>query len=279
MTDDASRNLASSNLASNDPSLSVAGAPAGPLAGRIAVITGAGAGIGAATAHRFAAAGAAVALLGRRPGPLDDLAATLRKQHSADVLALSVDVTDPAALDAAAAQIRAALGRPDLVVANAGVMLGAPFDVADTTEWDRMIDVNLRGLLATGRAFVADLLDAAEAGRPADLVNLGSIAAEVVFVDYPVYGATKAAVTQLTRNLRASLGPRGVRVRSVDPAFAVTGLGADMAHEATRAGLDEMRSAITAITAEDVADAITYSVAVPARVNIAELTVMPTELG
>jgi NADP-dependent 3-hydroxy acid dehydrogenase YdfG len=158
-------------------------------------------------------------------------------------------------------------------------MRGAPVDEADTAEWDRMIDVNLRGLLATGRAFVADLLGAAGAGRRADLVHLSSIAANVIFADYPVYGATKAAVTQLTRNLRASLGPRGVRVRSVDPAFAVTELGADMAHEATRAGLEEMRSAITTITAEDVADAITYSVAVPARVNIAELTVAPTQLG
>ncbi|ADI12845.1 short-chain dehydrogenase/reductase SDR [Streptomyces bingchenggensis BCW-1] len=264
---------------SNSFSTPVAGVPAGLLAGRVAVITGASAGIGAATARRFASAGAAVALLGRRSGLLDDLAATLRAEGSAEVLPVAVDVTDPAALTAAASTIRATLGRPDLVVANAGVMLGAPFDEADTAEWDQMIDVNLRGLLATGRVFIADLLDAAEAGRAADLVNLGSTAAEVIFADYPVYGATKAAVTQLTRNLRASLGPRGVRVRSVDPAFAVTELGADMAHEATRVGLDEMRSAITTITAEDVADAITYSVAVPARVNIAELTVVPTELG
>ncbi|MEU5640725.1 SDR family oxidoreductase [Streptomyces milbemycinicus] len=264
---------------SNSFSLPVAGVPAGLLAGRVAVITGASAGIGAATARRFAAAGAAVALLGRRSGLLDDLAATLREEGSAQVLPVAVDVTDPAALTAAASTIRATLGRPDLVVANAGVMLGAPFDEADTAEWDQMIDVNLRGLLATGQVFIADLLDAADAGRAADLVNLGSIAAEVIFADYPVYGATKAAVTQLTRNLRASLGPRGVRVRSVDPGFAITELGADMAHEATRVGLDEMRSAITAITAEDVADAITYSVAVPARVNIAELTVVPTQLG
>ncbi|MEU5031892.1 SDR family oxidoreductase [Streptomyces milbemycinicus] len=264
---------------SNSFSLPVAGVPASLLAGRVAVITGASAGIGAATARRFAAAGAAVALLGRRSGLLDDLAATLREEGSAEVLPVAVDVTDPAALTAAASTIRATLGRPDLVVANAGVMLGAPFDEADTAEWDQMIDVNLRGLLATGQVFIADLLDAADAGRAADLVNLGSIAAEVIFADYPVYGATKAAVTQLTRNLRASLGPRGVRVRSVDPGFAITELGADMAHEATRVGLDEMRSAITAITAEDVADAITYSVAVPARVNIAELTVVPTQLG
>ncbi|MFH9471792.1 SDR family oxidoreductase [Streptomyces clavifer] len=270
------------NVADNLPNNSsppVAGGPARLLAGRVAVITGASAGIGAATAHRFAAAGATVALLGRRSRLLEDLAATLRKEHSAKVLPLAVDVTDAGALTTAASTIRATLGRPDLVVANAGVMLGAPFEEADTAEWDQMIDVNLRGLLATGRVFITDLLDAAEAGRPADLVNLSSIAAEVIFSDYPVYGATKAAVTQLTRNLRASLGPRGVRVRSVDPAFAVTELGADMAHEATRTGLDRMRSAITAITAEDVADAITYSVAVPARVNIAELTVVPTQLG
>lgn len=271
MTDNTAHTFTSTSAA--------AGVPSGLLAGRVAVITGASAGIGAATAHRFAAAGAAVALLGRRDALLDDLAAILRAEHSADVLALAVDVTDTAALTAAASTIRATLGRPDLVVANAGVMLGAPFDEADPAEWDRMIDVNVRGLLATGQVFVADLLAAAEAGRAADLVNLGSIAAEVIFADYPVYGATKAAVAQLTRNLRASLGPRGVRVRSVDPAFAVTELGADMAHEATRAGLDEMRSALTTITAEDVADALTYSVAVPTRVNIAELTVVPTELG
>ncbi|WP_221352028.1 SDR family oxidoreductase [Streptomyces beigongshangae] len=279
MTYDVSHTSTSHTSPSHTSPLSVADVPANLLNGRVAVITGAGAGIGAATAQRFAAAGAAVALLGRRSGPLDDLAATLRKEHSAEVLPVPVDVTDPAALTAAASAVRAALGRPDLVVANAGAMLGAPFEEADTAEWDQMIDVNLRGLLMTGRVFITDLLDAAEAGRAADLVHLGSIAAEVIFADYPVYGATKAAVTQLTRNLRASLGPRGVRVRSVDPAFAVTELGAGMAHEATRAGLEKMRSAITTITAEDVADAITYSVAVPARVNIAELTVVPTELG
>lgn len=103
------------NVADNLPNNSsspVAGGPARLLAGRVAVITGASAGIGAATAHRFAAAGATVALLGRRSRLLDDLAATLRKEHSAKVLPLAVDVTDAAALTTAASTIRATLGGP-----------------------------------------------------------------------------------------------------------------------------------------------------------------------
>ncbi|GAB7036369.1 MULTISPECIES: SDR family oxidoreductase [Catenuloplanes] len=249
------------------------------LTGRIAVVTGASAGIGAALARRFADEGADVALIGRRAGRLDELAGELRAKNGVRALAVPVDVSDSAAMTAAAGTVRDELGRPDLVVANAGVMLGAPFEEADTGEWDRMIDVNLRGLITTGHVFVDDLLAAAGAGRRADLVNVGSIAADVIFADYPVYGATKAAVAQLTRNLRAALGPRGVRVRNVAPAFAMTELGADMAHEATRTGLDELRAGLETITAEDVADAVVYSVAVPARVNLADLTVVPTQLG
>ncbi|MDP9795188.1 NADP-dependent 3-hydroxy acid dehydrogenase YdfG [Catenuloplanes nepalensis] len=249
------------------------------LNGRIAVVTGASAGIGAALARSLADAKADVALIGRRADRLEDLAAELREKNAVRALAIPADVSDPAALTSAAGTIRAELGRPDLVVANAGVMLGAPFEEADTREWDRMIDVNLRGLITTGRVFVDDLLAAAGDGRRADLVHVGSIAADVIFADYPVYGATKAAVAQLTRNLRAALGPRGVRVRTVAPAFAVTELGADMAHEATRTGLDDLRAGLETITAEDVADAIAYSVAVPARVNLADLTVVPTRLG
>ena len=117
---------------------------------------------------------------------------------------MPVDITDPDGLERAAATIRSEPGPVDIVVANAGAMLAAPFESAATEEWDRMLDVNVRGLLRTGRAFAGDLIAAAADGRAADLVHVGSIGGHEVFPGYAVYGATKAAVAHLTRNLRAS---------------------------------------------------------------------------
>lgn len=131
---------------------------------RVAVVTGATSGIGAATAKRLAAGGASVALLGRREDRLKALADELRATATGSVLPVAVDLTDAEAVTAAAGAVTGALGAVDLVVANAGVMLGAPFERAETDEWDRMIDVNLRGLLHTSRAFTDDLLAAASRG-------------------------------------------------------------------------------------------------------------------
>jgi len=247
-----------------------------PLTGRVAVVTGATSGIGAATAQALVAGGAAVAILGRRAERLDELSAALA---SDGVLPIAVDVTDAAALTDAAARIRATLGRVDLVVANAGVMLGAPFEDADVDEWDRMIDVNVRALIRTGRAFAGDLLAAAAGGLPADLVHVGSVAGHLAFPNYGVYSATKAAVAHLTRNLRAELGPRGVRVKTVEPGLVATELGDDMRHEAGRAMLAGMREQLASLEPGDIADAIAYAVAAPARVNVAELIVVPTRQG
>src|SRR5690606_503542 len=127
---------------------------------------------------------------------------------------VAADVSDQESVYAAASVIRAQLGRVDLVVANAGVMLPAPFESADTVEWDRMVGTNVSGLLYTGRAFANDLIAAAEEGGPADLVHVGSIGGHLILPSYAVYFATKAAVAHLTRNLRAELGPRGVRVKN-----------------------------------------------------------------
>jgi NADP-dependent 3-hydroxy acid dehydrogenase YdfG len=250
-----------------------------PLAGRVAVVTGATSGIGAATARRLAADGAAMALVARREDRLRDLAAELGDSSDADVMRVAADVSDRGAVERAATAISGELGRVDLVVANAGVMLPAPFEHADTTEWDRMLDTNVRGLLATGRAFADGLLAAAAEGGPADLVHVGSIGGHQVFPNYGVYDATKAAVAHLTRNLRAELGPRGVRVKNVEPGLVRTELGDDMKHTGLREALGTWRDDIGALPAEDIADAIAFAVAAPPRVNVAELIVLPTVQG
>lgn len=245
------------------------------LAGRVAVVTGATSGIGAATGRLLAAAGASVALVGRREGRLKDLAAEI----GARALPVAADVGDRESLSAAADVIRATLGRVDLVVANAGVMLGAPFESAPTDEWDRMIGTNVTGLLHTGRSFVDDLLAAAADGGPADLVLVGSVGGHQVFPHYAVYTATKAAVAHLTRNLRAELGPRGVRVKNVEPGFVRTELGDDMSDAGQREQVARWRDSMEVLRPEDIADAIGYAVAAPARVNIAEMIVVPTPQG
>jgi NADP-dependent 3-hydroxy acid dehydrogenase YdfG len=244
-----------------------------PLAGRVAVVSGSTSGIGAATARRLAADGAEVAVLGRRQERLRALADEL------DAFPVTVDVTDRDALEDAAESIRDRLGRVDLVVAGAGVMLAAPFEEADQAEWDRMLDTNLRGLLATGRAFANDLITAAAAGERADLVHIGSIGGHQVFPNYGVYGATKAAVAHLTHNLRAELGPRGVRVKNVEPGLVATELGDDMQHEAGRSVLEELRSQIDPLEPDQIATAIAFGVAAPPHVNVAELVVLPTRQG
>jgi NADP-dependent 3-hydroxy acid dehydrogenase YdfG len=247
-----------------------------PLAGRVAVVTGATSGIGAATARRLAADGASVALIGRREERLRDLVAELDGAASVPV---ATDVTDRAALERLAENVRAELGPVDLVVANAGVMLAAPFEQANTAEWDRMLDTNVRGLVHTGRAFAHDLLDAAAEGGPADLVFVGSIAGHQVFPNYGVYGATKAAVAHLSRNLRTELGPRGVRVKNVEPGLVGTELGDDMQDAGIREALSDWRSDIGALSPDHIADAIAYAVAAPPQVNVAELIVLPTTQG
>ncbi|MFR9768942.1 SDR family oxidoreductase [Nocardia sp. SC052] len=245
------------------------------LTGRVAVVTGASSGIGAATARRLARSGAKVALLGRRKDRIEELAAEL----GAHALAVVADVGDQQSVRDAAATVRAAFGPVDLVVANAGVMLAAPFESALTDEWDQMVGTNVTGLLYTGRAFIDDLLAAATDGKRADLVLVGSIGGHTVFPNYAVYTATKAAVAHLTRNLRAEFGPRGVRIKNIEPGFVGTELGDGMQDEQQRSGLAQWRTAIEILEPGDIADAIAYAVDVPRHVNIAEIVVVPTQQG
>lgn len=246
------------------------------LTGRTAVVTGAASGMGEATARRLAAHGARVALLARRAERLDTLAGKIAADGG-QALAVAADVTDPASVRAAAERVRDAYGAADLVVNSAGVMLPNPVDAGRTDEWARMIDTNLSGPLHVIDAFRADLLAAAADGRPADLVNVSSIGAHVVFPNYAVYGATKAALTQLSASLRTEFGPCGVRVSNIEPGLTDTELGSHIDNPELSQALDGMFEAFgQALTADDVADLIAYTTSRPRHVNLRQLVVLPT---
>ncbi|MEH3052743.1 MAG: SDR family oxidoreductase [Patulibacter minatonensis] len=242
----------------------------GSLQGRVAVITGASSGIGAATARRFASEGADVALLARRTDRLDALALELA-EYGAKVLALPADVTDPPSLAAAAERIAAELGRVDLLVNNAGVMLLSPFEADRVDEWRQMIDVNLTGVLETTRVF----LPAIRAGG-GDVVNVSSVSGRVTFELNSVYNATKFGLGAWSDSLRKELAGTGVRVGVVEPGVVATELTHHIGHQATRDTYAERFDGIERLEADDIADAIHYIASRPPRAAVAEILVRPS---
>jgi NADP-dependent 3-hydroxy acid dehydrogenase YdfG len=231
------------------------------LTNRTALVTGASSGIGAATARALAAAGADVTLVARRADRIAGLASELGGT------AVTADVADRSALDAIG-------GAFDLVVANAGVMLPSPAEVADAGDLERMLDANVLGLVNTVRAFAPGLLAAGERGAPADLVVISSVGANRLFAGYSMYGGTKAFATHFTRNVRAEWGPRGVRMTTIERGFVETELADHMSAE-RRGELEGLLDAVPALRPADVAEVIAFATSRPMPVNLADITVAP----
>ncbi|SEH52873.1 NADP-dependent 3-hydroxy acid dehydrogenase YdfG [Mycolicibacterium rutilum] len=248
---------------------------AAPLAGRVAVVTGASSGIGAATAKRLAASGAKVAVLARRADRLDDLVDEIRRDGGT-ALALAVDVTDAAAVHAAAERVAEELGTVDVLFNNAGVMLPGPVDDVPADQWQQQIDLNITGLMTTIGAFVPQLVKSAADKGVADLVNTSSIAAQNIFPNFAVYSGTKAFVTHMSRTLRAELGAKDVRVSAIEPGIVETELQGHVTDAGVQEWLDGTRAQMDWLAPADVAEAVNFLVSQPARVNLQQLTIMPT---
>ena len=169
-------------------------------------------------------------------------------------------------------------GRLDIVINNAGVMLLGPIEDAPTEEWDRMIDLNLKGLLYVAHAALPHLLQAAEGDprRVADIVNISSVAGRIARVNSGVYNLTKWGVGAFSESLRQEVTGRHVRVSLVEPGAVITELPNHIREEIR----DDMMGRFTdleRLEAEDIADAIAYIVSRPRRTAINELLIRPTE--
>ncbi|MHB8571703.1 MAG: SDR family NAD(P)-dependent oxidoreductase [Candidatus Dormibacteria bacterium] len=249
----------------------------GELTGTVAMVTGASSGIGEATARDLARMGAAVSLVARRADRLQALAQEVNGAGGrAEVI--QADVADPGQAAEAVETTVSVLGRLDCLVNNAGVMLLGPAESAPLEEWQRMVQVNLLGLMYCTRAALPHLLRAAEQGprRVADVVNVSSVAGRLARAGSGVYNATKHGVGAFSEALRQEVTGRHLRVSLVEPGAVVTELASHNRPEimetlAARFGGIEM------LQAPDIAGAIAYIVSRPRHVSVNEILVRPTE--
>ena len=246
------------------------------LDGTVALVSGASSGIGRVTASRLADEGAAVALIARRADRLEELAVDIARSGGVAV-PIAADLTDPSAAQAAVARAVGELGRLDTLVNAAGVMLNGPSEDSPLQEWDRMVDVNLRGLMYVTKAALPHLLKAA-ADSPrsvADVVNISSVAGRVAAPQVAMYNATKFAVTAATEAWRQEFTTRNLRFSVIEPGRTESELFDQKDGQAQ--GFTEMFGEVEALHAEDIAEAVGYVVTRPRRVAVNEIVIRPTD--
>ncbi len=247
------------------------------LDGAVALVTGASSGIGEATARALAAEGAKVAVAARRLERLERLASEIGGDgHTA--LAIEADITDSEQAVAAVDRTVEELGRLDILVNNAGQMLLGPIEDAPTEEWERMIDLNLKGLIHTTHAALPHLLWAAEDAERgcADLVNISSVAGRVARAGSGVYNLTKHGVGAFSESFRQEFADRRVRSTLIEPGAVATEL-TDHVRDGVREQVRGRFADIEILEATDISDAIAYAVTRPAHVSLNEILIRPTE--
>lgn len=254
----------------------MAAASRGQLDGTVALVTGASSGIGEATAVALSQLGAAVAVVARRSDRLEALATRLRKAGGT-VLVITADITEQAEAARAVERTVSELGQLDTLINNAGVMLLGPVVGAPIDEWQRMVHINILGLMYCTHSALPHLLRAAaDGGRGvADIVNMSSVAGRQTRSGSAAYEATKHAVGAFSDALRLEVTTRHLRVSLVEPGAVITELP-DHNRPEVRAVLDERFAKIERLEADDIADIVAYIVTRPRHVAINEVLVRPT---
>jgi NADP-dependent 3-hydroxy acid dehydrogenase YdfG len=242
------------------------------LSGKAVAITGASSGIGEATALALARAGASVALGARRGDRIEALAQRIEEEAGATAVALEVDVADEAQARAFIAGATDRLGRLDVLINNAGVMLLGPVESGDPDDWRRMVDVNLLGLLYCTHAALPIMREQGSG----DIVNISSIAGRSARAGSAVYNLTKFGVNAFSEGLRQEVTEGGIRVIVVEPGFVATELQSHNKGVVLET-IEGMREQIgDVLAAEDIANGILYAVSQPPYVSVNEVLIRPT---
>jgi len=246
----------------------------GTLHGKVALVTGASSGIGEATAWALAREGASLALSARRADRLEALATELRRAGNE----VFVHVGDLATRDGAQRAVDAtvgALGGLDVLINNAGVMFLGPIEETDPEDWERMIDINLLGLMVACRAAIAPM----RSRGGGHIVNVSSVSGRFAGPTQGGYNATKWGVNGFSEALRREVNGDGIKVTLIEPGVVATELTDHIPHAATKERYETNIAKMEMLQSEDVADAIRYVVTRPRRVSINEVLIRPLEQG
>ena len=242
------------------------------LSGKVAAVTGASSGIGAATATMLADAGAAVSLAARRGDRISELAKRI-EGAGGHALAVEADIGDEQQANDFIQRTKDELGRLDILVNNAGVMLLGPVIGAPTEEWRRMVEVNLLGLLYCTHAALPIM---GEQGS-GHIVNISSVAGRFANLGSAVYNLTKFGVNAFSEALRQEVTAANVKVTVIEPGFVATELQAHNTNPVVLQAMENMLKEIgKPLEAEDIARAILYAVAEPDHVVVNEVLVRPS---
>lgn len=238
---------------------------------KIALITGATAGIGEATALLFAQNNFNVIITGRRADRLQTLAERLVEKTGVDVLPLCFDVRDPKQVQSALSGLDGSWQNIDVLVNNAGLAAGKDaIQDGVRDNWERMIDTNVKGLLYVSEQIIPGMI----ARKSGHIINLGSIAGKDVYPGGNVYCASKFAVDALTQGMRQDLLPHNIRVSQVCPGMVETEFSL-VRFDGDQQKSDATYSGFNALQAQDIADAIFYMASRPAHVCVNDMVIMP----
>ncbi|WP_288200253.1 SDR family oxidoreductase [uncultured Pleomorphomonas sp.] len=242
--------------------------------GKVALITGASSGIGAATALKLAAAGVKVAIAARRIDRLEALKTEI-VEKGGEALALEMDVTDMSSVEHGVKKLIETYGSIDILFNNAGIMPVSEIDQFKTGEWNAMVDINIKGVLNATAAVLPQMIEQ----HSGHVFNTSSIAGRKVFgPGFAVYSATKFAVTAFSEGLRMEVGRKhNIRVTCIQPGGVTTELPEQTTDPDKRRQLDAYRSQVRFLDPSDIADAVVFAAQAPAHVNVAELFILPIE--
>lgn len=238
---------------------------------KIILITGASSGIGEACARLLASHGAKIILAARRLDRIEALAAELKKTEQAQCLTLSLDVRQPEEVQKKLESLPQEWQAIDILINNAGLALSSdPIQSGSPKNWDTMIDTNIKGLLYVTHNVLPGML----ARNSGHIVNIGSIAGQEAYPNGNIYCATKHAVRAISKSLRIDLLGKPIRVTEIAPGAVKTEFSTVRWDDAVRA--ETFYAGFQPLLAEDVADAVYYSITRPLHVAIAEITILPT---